>query len=95
MGSNSGHGKGGGKHQHFKKKTPKKPPKQNAYEVTFKSLVLSEVTTTSGGERENHSRVSSKDGPFRTRGGRYCTTTFLALQCIVKCLKAPMLRVSL
>ena len=36
-GSNSGHGKGGGKHQHFKKKTPKKPPKQNAYEVTFKN----------------------------------------------------------
>ena len=60
MGSNSGHGKGGGKCQHFKKKTPKKPPKQNAYEVTFKNLVLSEVTTTSGGERENHGKVSSK-----------------------------------
>ena len=40
MGSNSGHGKGGGKCQHFK--------------------VLSEVTTTSGGERENHGKVSSK-----------------------------------
>ena len=37
---------------------PKKPPKQNAYEVTFKNLVLSEVTATSGGERENHSNVS-------------------------------------
>ena len=37
---------------------PKKPPKQKAYEVTFKNLVLSEVTTTSGGERENHSKVS-------------------------------------
>ena len=60
MGSNSGHGKGGGKHQHFKKKMPKKPPKQNAYEVTFKNSILSEVTTTSGGERENHSKVSSK-----------------------------------
>ena len=59
-GSNSGHGKGGGKRQHFKKKTPKKPPKQNAYEVTFKNLVLSEVTTTSGGEREKHGKVSSK-----------------------------------
>ena len=59
MGSNSGHGKGGGKHQHFKK-TPKKPPKQNAYEVNFKNSVLSEVTTTSGGERENHGKVSSK-----------------------------------
>ena len=46
--SNSGHGKGGGKRQHFKKKMPKKPPKQNAYEVTFKNSVLSEVTTTSG-----------------------------------------------
>ena len=58
MGSNSGHGKEGGKCQHFKKKTPKKPPKQNAYEVTFKNSVLSEVTTTSGGERENHGNVS-------------------------------------
>ena len=52
--------KGGGKHQQQKKKTPKKPPKQNAYEVTFKNSVLSEVTTTSGGERENHGNVSSK-----------------------------------
>ena len=60
MGSYSGQGKGGGKCQHQKKKTPKKPPKQNAYEVTFKHLVLSEVTTTSDGERENHSKVSSK-----------------------------------
>ena len=42
------------------KKTPKKLLKQNAYEVTFKNLVLSEVTTTSGGERENHSKKSSK-----------------------------------
>ena len=39
---------------------PKKPLKQNAYAVTFKNLVLSEVTTTSGGERENHGKVSSK-----------------------------------
>ena len=60
MGSYSGQGKGFGKHQHQKKKTPKKPLKQNAYEVTFKNSVLSEVTTTSGGERENHSKVSSK-----------------------------------
>ena len=57
-GSNSDHGKGGGKHQHFKEKMPKKPPKQNAYEVTFKNSVLSEVKTTSGGERENHGKVS-------------------------------------
>ena len=57
-GSNSGHGKGGGKHQ--KKKMPKKPPKQKVYEVTFKNSVLSQVTTTSGGERENHGKVSSK-----------------------------------
>ena len=39
---------------------PKKPPKQKAYEVTFKNSVLSEVTTTPGGERENHGKVSSK-----------------------------------
>ena len=31
-----------------------------AYKVTFKNSVLSEVTTTSGGKRENHSKVSSK-----------------------------------
>ena len=55
-GSYNGHGKGGGK----KKKTPKKPPKQNAYAVTMKNSVPSEVTTTSGGERENHGNVSSK-----------------------------------
>ena len=55
-GSNSGHGKGGGKRQ--QKRTPKKPPKQRAYEVTFKNSVLSEVTTTSGGQRENHGNVS-------------------------------------
>ena len=58
-GSYSGQGKGGGK-QHQKKKTPKKPPKQNAYAVTIKNSVPSGVTTTSGGERENHGNVSSK-----------------------------------
>ena len=35
--SNGGHGKGGGKCQHQKKKTPKKPLKQKAYEVTFQN----------------------------------------------------------
>ena len=49
-----------GNHQHQKKKTPKKPLKQKAYAVTFKNSVPSEVTTTSGGERENHGKVSSK-----------------------------------
>ena len=59
-GSYSGQGKGGGNLQHQKKKTPKKPPKQKAYAVTFKNSVLSEVTTTSGGEREKQGNVSSK-----------------------------------
>ena len=59
-GSYSGQGKGGGNHQHQKKKTPKKPPKQKAYAVTFKNSVPSEVTTTSGGEREKQGNVSSK-----------------------------------
>ena len=54
-GSYSGQGKQGGK----KKKTPKKPPKQNAYAVTMKNSVPSEVTTTSGGEREKQGNVSS------------------------------------
>ena len=58
-GSYSGQGKGGGNRQH-QKKTPKKPPKQKAYAVTFKNSVPSGVTTTSGGERENHGKVSSK-----------------------------------
>ena len=56
----SGQGKGGGNRQHQKKKMPKKPPKQKAYAVTFKNSVPSEVTTTSGRERENHGKVSSK-----------------------------------
>ena len=51
-GSYSGQGKGGGNRQHQKKKTPKKLPKQKAYAVTMKNSVPSEVTTTSGGERE-------------------------------------------
>ena len=60
MGSYSGQGKGGGNRQHQKKKTPKKPLKQKAYAVTFISSVPSEVTTTSGGEREKQGNVSSK-----------------------------------
>ena len=59
-GSYSGQGKGGGNRQHQKKKTPKKPLKQKAYAVTFKNSVPSEVTTTSGGEREKQGNVSSK-----------------------------------
>ena len=59
-GSYSGQGKGDGNCQHQKKKTPKKLPKQKAYAVTFKNSVPSGVTTTSGGERENHGNVSSK-----------------------------------
>ena len=60
MGSYSGQGKGGGNHQHQKKKMPKKLPKQKDYAVTFKNSVPSEVITTSGGERENHGKASSK-----------------------------------
>ena len=58
-GSYNGQGKGGGNRQH-QKKTPKKPPKQNAYAVTMKNSVPSEVTTTSGGEGEKQGNVSSK-----------------------------------
>ena len=60
MGSYNGQGKGGGNRQHQKKKTPKKPLKQNAYAVMMKNSVPSEVTTTSGGEREKQGNVSSK-----------------------------------
>ena len=59
-GSYNGQGKGGGNRQYQKKKTPKTPPKQKAYAVTFKNSVPSEETTTSGGEREKHGKVSSK-----------------------------------
>ena len=59
-GSYSGQGTGGGNRQHQKKKTPKKMPKQKAYAVMFKNSVPSEVTTTSGGEREKHRNVASK-----------------------------------
>ena len=59
-GSYNGQGKGVGNHQHQKKETPKPPPKQNAYAVTMKNSVPSEVTTTSGGEREKHGNVPSK-----------------------------------
>ena len=62
-GSYNGQGKGGGNRQHQKKKTPKKPRKQKAYAVTFKNSVPSEVTTTSGGEREKQGNVSSKTVP--------------------------------
>ena len=51
-------GKAGGNRQH-QKMTPKKPRKQNAYAVTMKNSVPSEVTTTSGGEREKQGNVSS------------------------------------
>ena len=76
-GSFNGQGKGGGNRQPQKKKTPKKPPKQNAYTVMMKNSVPSEVTTTSGGEREKQGNVSSKTVPFRTRRGRYVQQVFL------------------
>ena len=59
-GSYNGQGKGGGNRQQQKKKMPKKPLKQKTYTVTFKNLVPSGVTTTSGGEREIKGNVSSK-----------------------------------
>ena len=90
MGSKSGHGKGGGNGQHQKKKMPKKPPKQRAYEVTFKNSVLSEVTTTSGGERENHGKVSSKT----VLSGLEQEGKYKRFSCFEKCLKAPTLGVS-
>ena len=92
-GSYNGQGKGGGNRQHQKKKTPKKPPKQNAYAVTMKNSVPSEVTTTSGGEREKQGNVSSKTAlSGLEEEGTY--NRFSCLQFIVKWLKAPTLRVS-
>ena len=44
--------------------------------VMFKNSVPSGVTTTSGGERENHGKVSSKTVPSGT-GGRYVQQVFL------------------
>ena len=80
MGSYSGQGKGGGNHQHQKKKTPKKPPKQKAYAVMFKNSVPSELTTTSGGERENHGKVSSKTVLSGPEEGMYNRFSCFAVQ---------------
>ena len=79
-GSYSGQGKGGGNRQHQKKKTPKKLLKQKAYAVMFKNSVPSGVTTTSGGERENHGKVSSKTVPSGPEEGMYNRFSCFALQ---------------
>ena len=79
-GSYSGQGKGGGNRQHQKKKTPKKLPKQEAYAVTFKNSVPSEVTTTSGGERENNIKVSSKTVLSGLEEGTYNRFSCFAVQ---------------
>ena len=78
-----------------RRRCSKKPPKQNAYAVMFKNLVPSEVTTTSGGERENHRVKYHQRWSFQDHRRKVRTTGFLALQFTVKCLKAPTLRVSL
>ena len=79
-GNYSGQSKGGGNRQHQKKKTPKKLPKQKAYAVTFKNSVPSEVTTTSGGERENHGKVSSKTVLSGLEEGMYNRFSCFAVQ---------------
>ena len=48
-GSNSGNGKGGGRQFLKKKTTPKKPPKQKTYEVTFKNSKMVPSGVTPGG----------------------------------------------
>ena len=53
----------GGRHFLKKKKMPKKPPKQKAYEVTFKNLVPSEVPATSGGGNSKVLQNSVLSGP--------------------------------
>ena len=58
----------------------KKPPKQKAYAVTMKNSVPSEVTTTSGGERENHSKVSSKTVLSGLEEGMYNRFSCFAVQ---------------
>ena len=93
-GSYNGNGKGGGRHH--QKKTPKKPQKQKAYEVTLKNSVLSEVTNTSGGrERERMVKYHFKRQSLQDQMKKVLITGFLALQFTVKWLEAPTLRVSL
>ena len=79
-GSYSGQGKGGGNRQHQKKKTPKKPMKQKAYVVTFKNSVPLGVTTTSGGKKENHGKVSSKTVLSGPEEGMYNRFSCFAVQ---------------
>ena len=62
------------------KKTPKKPLKQKAYAVTFKNSVPSGVTTTSGGKRENHGKVSSKTVLSGPEEGMYNRFSCFAVQ---------------
>ena len=58
-GSNGGNGKSGGKRQHFKKRTPKKPPpKQKTYAVMFKNSVPSATQATPGGGEKENGKVS-------------------------------------
>ena len=80
-GSYSGQGKGGGNHQYQKKKSPKKPPKQKAYAVTFKNSHRLKTPIRINNyiwwrERETGYCII-KDGPFRTGGGRYVQQVFL------------------
>ena len=75
-----------------KEEDTKEPPKQNAYAVTMKNSVPSEVTTTS--VARERITVMYQRWSFQDRKRKVRTTGFLALQFIVKWLKAPMLRVS-
>ena len=93
-GSYSGQGKGGGNCQHQKKKMPKKPLKQKA--ICSDVQKLGSIRSNNyiwWRERESWLKYHQRQ-PFQD-WRKVCTTGFLALQFTVKCLKAPMLRVSL
>ena len=59
---------------------PKEATEQKAYAVTFKNSVPSEETTTSGGERENHGKVSSKTVLSGLEESMYNRFSYFAVQ---------------
>ena len=94
-GSNGGHGKGGGR-QHQKKRMPKKPPqKQKAYAFRSKTRSHQQHMLHLVEARKRTVKYHIKRRSFQDQRKKVCTTGFLALQFIVKCLKAPTLGVSL
>ena len=93
-GATTGQGKGGGNRQHQKKKTPKMPPKQRCVCSDDEKLGPIRSNNYIWWQRERNTVMYHQRRSYQDRRRKVRTTGFLALQFIVKCLKAPMPRVS-